>query len=277
MNAASRSLDKPLHGPIYDAGSKLDPAALGPHSRFLPHHPSGVHGHGDVFGPGSEFGQHHIKPFARRSPGGDYLGSPPHGFGGPSSFPRGTSAFDDINSREVHRFGEGSRPFNLPSDPVGNPFRDGRFPPLPGHLRRGDNIDGPGNPRFGEHRAPGLLHNQIGTDDVFGPDGRGHLMRGKFSGPGYLAGHFNMAETAGPGTFPGHDRAGEGTGNFPRLPFSESVRGDISSFLHFGEPAMRNNYSFHGFPNAGNFSVSFKITWFPFTCCFPTVLHTQYD
>ncbi|KAI3461597.1 hypothetical protein Pfo_018260 [Paulownia fortunei] len=255
LDQASKSLDKAPHGPIYDAGMKLDPGALGPHSRFLPHHPSGGHAHADVFGPGPEFGHHHMKHFARRSPDREYLGSSPRGFGGPSSFPRSTSAFDDINSREAHRFGEGSRSFNFSSDPVGNPFRDGRFLPLSGHLRRGD-VDGPGNPRFGEHMVPGLLHNQIGSDDVFGPDGPGHLMRGKFPGPGYVPGHIRMAETAGPGAFPGHGRVGElgGPGNFPRLPFTESVRGDRSSFPHFGEPAMRNNYSLPGFPNAGNFA-----------------------
>lgn len=210
-----------------------------------------------MFGPGPEFGHHHMKPFPYHSPGRDYLGSPSRRFGGPSSFPRGTSAFDDINSMEAHRFGEGSRSFNLSSDLVRNPFRDGRFPPLPGHQRRGD-IDDTGNPRFGEHRAPGLHHNQIGADDVFGPDGPGHLMKGKFSGPGFLSGHFNMGETAGPGTLPGHGRAGEVAGNFPRPPFSESVRGDMPSFLHHGEPPMRNNYPYHGMPN---FSVSFKIAW----------------
>lgn len=212
-----------------------------------------------MFGPGPELGHHHIKPFPYQSPGRDYLGSPSRRFGGPSSFPRGTSAFEDLNSREGHRFGEGSRSFNLSSDLIRNPFRDGRFPPLPGHLRRGD-IDDPGNPRFGEHRAPGLLHNQIGAEDGFGPDGPGHLMKGKFSGPGYLTGHFSMGETAGHGTLPGHGRA-EVTGNFPRPPFSESVRGDIPSFLHLGEPPMRNNYPYHGMPNAVHFSVSFKIAW----------------
>ncbi|KAH6757269.1 hypothetical protein C2S51_038876 [Perilla frutescens var. frutescens] len=225
----------------------------GPHSRFLPQHPSGGRGRGDMFGPVSEYGHPHIKPFPYHSPGRDYLGSPSRGFGGSSSFHRGTSAFEDINSREAHRFGEGSRSFNLSSDSIRNPFRDGRFPPLTGHLQRGD-IDDPGNPRFGEHRAPGSLHNQIGGDDVFGPDGPGHLMKGKFSGPGYLSGHFSMGENAGPGTLPGRGRAGEVTGNFPHPPFSESVRGDMPSFLHLGEPPMRNNYPYHGMPNAVHFS-----------------------
>ncbi|KAG8368881.1 hypothetical protein BUALT_Bualt15G0092700 [Buddleja alternifolia] len=228
--------------PIYDAGSKFDPGALGPHSRFLPpHHPSGGHGHADAFGPGSEFGRHHVKQFVPRSPDREYHGSPPGGFGGPSSFPRGVSGFNDVNASEAHRFGEGSRSFNVSSDPDGNPFRDGRFPPLPGHLRRGE-IDGPRNPRFGEHMAPGLLRNHRGSDDVFGQDEPGHLMRGKFPGPGNLPNHFNMAEGAGPGAF--HGRAGElgGPGNFPRLPFSEPAGGDRSSFPHFGDPRMRDSY-----------------------------------
>lgn len=132
---------------------------------------------------------------------------------------------------------------DLPSDLVGNSFRDGRFPPLPGnHLRRSD-VDGPMNPRFGEHMPPTQIHNQIGNDDGYWGDGPGHLTRGKPSGPGYL-----------PGTFSGHGYAGEDSGNFPRPPFSGP----------FGDHAMRNNYPFHGLPNAGKFSVSFNITWFFF-------------
>lgn len=224
----SRSLDKPFHGPMFDAGSKLDPQ-----SGFLLHRPSGGNSHRDVLRSGPEFGQHHIKPFAYQSPGGDYLSSPPRRFGGPSSFTHGSSSLDDFNSREPHRFGEGSMSSNLPSDLVGNSFRDGRFPQLPGsHLRRGD-IDGPMNPRFGEHMPPAQIHNQIGSDDGYWQDGPGHLTRGKPSGPGYL-----------PGTFSGHGYAGEDAGNFPRPPFSGP----------FGDHAMRNNYPFHGFPNAGKFS-----------------------
>ncbi|KAL1558035.1 mediator of RNA polymerase II transcription subunit 12-like [Salvia divinorum] len=252
FDQAPRLLDKPLQGHSYDAVSKLDPGATGPHSRFLPHDQSGGRGHGDMFGPGPEFG-HRIKPFPYRSPGRDYPGSPSRRFGGPSSFPRGISAFEDHNSREAHRFGEGSRSFNLSSDLVRNQFRDDRFPPLPGHIQRGD-LDDHGNHRYGEHMAPDLHHNQIGADDVFGPDGPGHLMKGKFPGPGYLPGHFIMSESAGPGPLPGHGRAGELTGNFPHPPFSQSARGDMPSFLHLGEPPMRNNYPYHGMPNAVHFS-----------------------
>lgn len=237
----------------YDAVSKLDPFAAGQHPH-LAHHPSA--GRADMFGPGPEFGHHQMKPFPYYSPGKDYLGSPSRGYGAPSSFPRGALGSEDINYRDTHRFGEGSRSSNRPSDFVRNPSRDGRFPPLPGHLRRGD-IDDPGNPRFGEHRVPGLLHNQIGGDDVFGPDGPGRLMKGKFSGPGYSTSHFNMGET-GPGMVPGHGRAGEGLGNFPRPPFAESVRGEMPGFLHHGEPPMRNTYPYHGMPNAAQFSVSLK-------------------
>lgn len=250
---------------MYDAGSKLDPGDLGSHSGFLPHRPSGGHSHQDVLRSGPEFGQHHNKPFAYQSPGGDYLSSPPRRFGGPSSL-------DDFNSRQPHRFGERSMPSNLPSDLVGNSFHDGRFPPLPGgHLRRGD-IDGPMNPRFGEHMPPAQIHNQIGSEDAFWADGPGHLTRGKPSGPGYLPGHFNMGETGGPGTFSGHGYAGEVAGNFPRPPFSEPVGGDMPGYPPFGDSTMRNNYPFHGFPNARNYSVSFYITWF-FCACFPVSLN----
>ncbi|KAK6145290.1 hypothetical protein DH2020_022110 [Rehmannia glutinosa] len=196
LDQASRYLDKAPHGPIYNAGSKMDPAALGPHSRFLPHHPSGAHGHTDVFGPGPEFGQHHMKHFSRRSPDRDYLGSSPRGFGGPSSFPRGTSSFDDVNSKEAHRFGEGSRSFHLPSDPAGNPFRDGRFPPTSGHMRRGD-LDGPGNPRFGELSGPGnfprLPFNESVRGDRLGfPHFGEPPMRNNYSLPGFpSAGNFS--------------------------------------------------------------------------------------
>ncbi|KAL8516288.1 hypothetical protein ACS0TY_014809 [Phlomoides rotata] len=253
LEQGSRSLDKPFHGPMYDAGSKMDPGDLGSRSGFLPHRPSGGHNHQDVLRSGPEFGQHHIKSFAYQNPGGDYLSSSPRRFGGPSSFTHGSSSLDDYNSREPHRFGEGPMSSNLPSDPVGNSFRDGRFPPLPGgHPRRGE-IDGPMNPRFGEHMPPAQIHNQTGSDDTFWADGPGHLTRGKPSGPGYLPGHFNMGETAGPGTFSGHGYAGEVAGNFPRPPFSEHVGGDRPGFPPFGDPAMRNNYP-HGFPNARNFS-----------------------
>lgn len=253
-NAASRSLNKPPNGHGYDDIFKLDLCAAGPDSRFLPHHPSGGRGRGDMFGHGPEFGQNHTKPFPYHSPGRDYLGSPSRRFGGPSSFPRGTAASEDNNSREALRFGEGSRPFNLSSELVRNPYHDGRFPPLPGHMRRGD-IDDSVNLRFGEHRAPGLLHNKIGGDDGFGPDGPGHLMKGKFSGPGYLSGHFNMGENAGPANFPGQGHAGEVAGNFPRPPFSEALRGDMPGFL-------RNNYPYHGMPNDSHFSVSLEICVF---------------
>ncbi|KAL6577224.1 hypothetical protein OROMI_011500 [Orobanche minor] len=251
IDQASRFLDKAApHGPIHDAASMVDPAAMGPESRFFPHHPS-AHGHADALGPGPEFGRH-MKQFSRRSSDRDYLGSSPHGFGGPSSFPRGTS--DDIKSREAHRFIDGPQSFNIRSDPSGNPLHDDSFPIMSDHLRRGD-LDGPRNPRFGEHIVPGPHHNQFGSGDLFGPDGPGHLMRGQFSGHGYLPGHFHMIEPAGPGAFSGRGHAGEfgGLGNFPRLPLIESVRGNRSSFSHFGEPRMMNNYSHPVFQPAANF------------------------
>lgn len=235
------TLDHNLY-PTPNAVSNLDLGAAGPDSRFLPHHSSGGRGRGDMFGHGPEFGQNHTKPFPYHSPGRDHLGSPSHRFGGPSGFPRGSAAFEDNNSREALRFGEGSMPYSISSELVRNPNRDGRFPPLPGHLRRGD-IDDPVNLRFGEHRAPGLVHNQIGGDDGFGPDGPGHFMKGKFSGPGYLSGNF-----------PGQGRAGEVAGNFPRPPFSDSLRGDVPGF-------PRNNYPYHAMPNDPHFPVSLKI-WF---------------
>ncbi|KAL0434597.1 UNVERIFIED_CONTAM: hypothetical protein Sradi_0167600 [Sesamum radiatum] len=171
LDQALTYLDKVPHGQGYDGGSKLDPGASASYSRFLPsHHPSGP-GRPDMHGPGHEFDQHHMKHFARRSPNREYVGSSPHGFGGPSSYARVTSAFDDINSRSVHRYGEGSRSYSLSSDPVGNPFHDGRFPPMSRPPRR-DDIGGPRYPRFGGHMSPGQIQNPIGSDDVFGPDGQ---------------------------------------------------------------------------------------------------------
>ncbi|KAL3624140.1 hypothetical protein CASFOL_032956 [Castilleja foliolosa] len=239
---------EPIH--ILDQASKFDPAT-GPHSRSFQHHPSVAHGHADVYGPGPEFGQHQMMHFSRRSPGRDYLGSSPRRFGGPSSYPRGTSTFDDYKSREAHRFGQGSQPFNHPSDVAGNPFNDGRYLVMPDHLRGGDH-DGPRNPRFGEHMGPGPHNNQIGSDDAFRPDRPGHEMRGKFSGPGYLPGHIHMTDPAGPGAFYGREHAAGfgGPGNFPCPPFSEF---DRSSFSQFGEPPMPN-YSSHGFQTRGGLS-----------------------
>ncbi|KAL8027165.1 hypothetical protein ABFX02_14G077600 [Erythranthe guttata] len=213
MKSLSREHLNPIPGEpthTFNQGS-LDRAPRGP---MLPHHPSGGHSHGDGFGPGPEFGQHHMKHFTRRSPDREY--SSPRGFGGPSSLSRNTSTFDD--SREAHRFGEGSRSSNLSSDS----FRDGRFPSFSGHPPRGDN-GGMGNPRFSEH-------------DAFGPDGPGHPMRGN-SGPGY----FHTDENAGSGAFSGHGRVGES--------------GVPGSYPHFGEPPMRNNYSLPGFPNSGNYAA----------------------
>ncbi|KAL0419023.1 UNVERIFIED_CONTAM: hypothetical protein Sradi_1315800 [Sesamum radiatum] len=92
VNTAPTYLDKVPHGQGYDGGSKLDPGASASYSRFLPsHHPSGP-GRPDMHGPGHEFDQHHMKHFARRSPNREYVGSSPHGFGGPSSYARVTSA-----------------------------------------------------------------------------------------------------------------------------------------------------------------------------------------
>ncbi|KAL3821597.1 hypothetical protein ACJIZ3_007502 [Penstemon smallii] len=224
-NGASGSVDKAPHGPNYDVGSKLDPGALGSQSRFLPqHHPYVGHARMDNFGPGPEFGQHHMKHFAPGSPDREYHGISPRGFGGPT--------FDDKNSGEARRFGEGYRSFNLSSD-RGNHFRDGNFPSLSGHLQRGE-IDGPGM-RFGEHTAPRPLHNHIRNDDFYGQDGQGHLVGGEFSSPGYLSGRFNTGETHGSRAFLGHARVTElgGPGNFS---------------------GMRNGYSVQGFPNAANFA-----------------------
>ncbi|XP_051120875.1 uncharacterized protein LOC127244396 isoform X2 [Andrographis paniculata] len=241
---ASRPLDKAPHGQMHEAGLKMNPSSMGP-PRFLPPHgPSGGHGSAEILGGGPEFGQHHLKQFPRRSPGQEYFSSP-LGFGDPASFPRGTSAFDDNTSREVHGFREGPRPFNLSTSLPRNPFHDGRFPPLSGHL------DGTGNPRFAEYRAPG-------NDAVFGQDGPPHLGRGKYSGPGNFPGNFGMPESAGPGGLPVHGRGREvgGPATFPRLPFNEPVRGD--RFGHFGDPSMHNNYPFPGFPNAGSFSTGME-------------------
>ncbi|XP_075503846.1 uncharacterized protein LOC142541132 [Primulina tabacum] len=257
LEQGSKTVDKSQPGSSYGTGGKLN-SGLDSNLRDLPpYHASGGQGHEDVFGPGLESGRRHAKHLPPCSPGGEYLGIS-HEFGGSSRFPRGTTGFHDINAREVHRFGEGSRSFNLPSDPVGNPFHDNRFPPMPGHPRRGDS-DGQHNLRFGEHMTR-PLHSHIKSDDAIGKDGPGPgpvpLGRVDFSGPGNFPGHF-MSEAAGRGIFSGNSHAGElgGPGNFNhRIPFGESTRGDRPNIPPFGVPGIRSNYPLQGFPNPGGFA-----------------------
>lgn len=214
----------------------------GPPPRFLPSHrpPAGLlssiggerdlpvpydgnkgrvgpgHGHSDLFGPGPEFGRDHMTHFPLRSPDREYHGISSHGFGSISSFPHGHSGLNDIDGVDARRFGEGSRSFNLPSDPVGH---NGRFPHLSGHMWRGD-VDNPGNFRFGEHMAPGPPLNHT-RDDIFGQAAMsGQVRRGAFLGPHNLSSHPHMVEPAG--------------------------YGPVSSLPRFGEPGHRSNYSLQG-------------------------------
>ncbi|XP_075520800.1 uncharacterized protein LOC142554069 [Primulina tabacum] len=253
LEQGSITVDKSRPESSYGTGVRLN-SGLNPNSRLLPPYRASVgQGHADVFGPGS--GQHHAKHFPSRSPDGEYLGISPHEFVGPSRFPRGTAAFDDVNAREAHRFVEGSRSFNLPSDPVGNPFHDSRFHSMPGGQPGRGDTDGQHNLRFGEHmNRP--LHNHIKSDDAFGKDGPVPLGRVDFTGPGYLPGNF-LSEAAGPGIFSGNSHTGElgGPGNFNnRIPFGGSIRGDRPSIPPFGEPGIRGNYPLQGFPNPGGFA-----------------------
>ncbi|XP_022883255.1 uncharacterized protein LOC111399987 isoform X2 [Olea europaea var. sylvestris] len=215
----------------------------GPPSRFLPSHhpPAGLlsnigkerdltlpyngnnkgrvgpgRGHPDLFAPGPEFGGDHMTHFRPRSPDREYQGISSRGFGSISTIPHGHSALNEIDGVEARRIGDGSRSFNLPSDPVGC---DGSFPHLSKHMWRGD-VEGPGNFKFGEHMAPAPLLNHT-RDDIFGQDVMSaQVRRGEFLGPRNLSTHSHMGEPAG--------------------------YGPVSNLPHLGEPGFRRNYSLQG-------------------------------
>lgn len=142
----------------------------------------------------------HLDALAPRSPGRDYLGVSSRGFP--------VRGLDDVDGRDSLRF----------NDPMGNAFRDSRFPAP--HLLR-DEFDGPGR--------DGMPNN---------------LPRGEHFGPRNLQSHLQLGEAASFAAFPGHSRMGDfpGPGNFrgPRL----------------GEPGFRSSFSQKGFPgDAGRFTV----------------------
>ncbi|KAK6935776.1 hypothetical protein RJ641_032806 [Dillenia turbinata] len=190
----------------------------------------------DFVAPGRGFGRPHMDGMSPRSPLRDYPSIGLHRFGGLPGGPRGEPYLDDFNSRDPRAFGEGSKAFNSPLDPVGNPIRESRFPGLPGHLRRGE-LDGP-------------PINHLRGGDMIGPDMPGHLRKGEGPGPHHLPGHLRFGEPAGFGNIPGHARMGEflGPGNFHHESF-----GGKSNHPRLGEPAFRSSYSLHGYPNEGGF------------------------
>lgn len=218
IDASLRPLDKPPRGSNYDAGLQRDSGYGGIPSRFFPSHHAGgaLHpnddgerapsiGHND-----DRFGRHHTEHLTPRSPGREY-GVSSHGFP--------LSGFVDIDGREPHSFGEGSRTSNLPPDQGGNSSRGIRVPIFPGHLQRGE-LGGPGNLRMGEHLSGEL----IGQDNP-----PGHLRRGELLGPRNLPSHMRLGEFDGPGSFPHH--------------------------IPFGEPGFRSSYPMHGLPNDGGFHL----------------------
>ncbi|KAM7527710.1 hypothetical protein LguiB_031120 [Lonicera macranthoides] len=218
IDASLRPLDKPHRGSNYDDGLQRDSGYGGIPSRFFPSHHTGgaLHpndagerapsiGHND-----DRFGRHHMEHLTPRSPGREY-GVSSHGFP--------LSGFVDIDGREPHSIGEGSRTFNLPPDQGGNSSRGIRFPIFPGHLQRGE-LGGPGNLRIGEHLSGEL----IGQDNP-----PSHLRRGELLGHHNLPSHMRLGEFDGPGSFPHH--------------------------MPFGEPGFRSSYPVHGLPNDGGFHL----------------------
>lgn len=283
MDAAPGALDKAPHGFNYDTGLKFDPSASSAPSRFLPpYHPGGTptlneagerarpvrlnednvsrpdstRKHPDFNGPVPGYGRHRMDGSTPRSPVREFPGMTSRGFG--SGGPGSQLGPDDIEGRESRRFGEGSKPFNLPSDQIGNSFQENRFPILPSHLRRGEperNVNMP----MGEHISPGPPHH-FRTGDLIGQDILpSHLRRGENLGPRNLPGHLRFGEPAGFGAFPSHARIGElaGPGNFPQhLSTGEPFAvGNKPSHPRFGEPGFRSSYSLQGYPNDGGFHL----------------------
>ncbi|CAK9147448.1 unnamed protein product [Ilex paraguariensis] len=247
FDQVSRPLDMAPRGYNYDAGERAMGVGLHDDNRGWM---DSTHSHPDFLGPVSGFGRHQMERLTPRSPGREYPGIPSRGFGGR---PHGQSGLDDIDSREPRSFGEGSRSFNPPSDPVGNSFHETRFPTLPGRMRKGE-LDGSGNLRMDEHLAFGPQNNWRGGDLMGQEIPPSHLRRGELLGPRNLQSHSHLGEPTGFGAFSGHSRMGElaGPGNFSHHPpFSESFGGNQSSHPRLGEPGFRSSYSLQGFPNEG--------------------------
>lgn len=225
--SSSRAGDYPPREFNYDNPSRFLP----PYHRsapFLPNDagerpPTGFHddhtGRGDAsrtqsdfFGSGPGFGMDRFPP---RSPGREYHGVPSRGFGGPSGELHGQSGHDDSHVRDTRTFHEGSRPFDISSNPAGKPFGE--------HFRNGDMV------------GQDFMPNQLRRGELFGPRNVQSQMRlgdgfGTFPDP-------RMGELAGPGSFPPSESFGGNKSNNPRL----------------GEPGFRSSYSLHGFPTDGGF------------------------
>ncbi|XVE59358.1 hypothetical protein DITRI_Ditri05aG0040100 [Diplodiscus trichospermus] len=187
MNMGPRAHEKEPHGLTFDPIIGSGP------SRFLPPgHPDDAGerqvvlpedalGRPDFLGTVPSYGRHHMGGFGSRSPGREYPGMSPHGFGHPG---------DEMDGRE-RRFND-------------------RFSGLPGHPRRGgfESSD-----HMAEHfRSRGMI-----GPDIRPP----HFRRGEHLGHHNMPGHLRMGEPAGFGDFSSHERMGEfgAPGNFhhPRL------------------------------------------------------------
>lgn len=248
QDTGPRAHDRPPHGLNYDSGLKLGSVSGGPPRGSF--HPPGDPHFSDVRERGKMELERAHQEFIGH--GQDYPGRPPHGFGGSSSTLHGR---DDIDGREIHTFGEGSRSYNLPSDPLGNSFHENRFPPLPSFPRRGE-FDGPENLRFVEHVPSGPPHNHLRRVDPFGQDmPPSHFRRGEL-GPGNSPSHLRFGDPTSFGPFPGHARMGEFSGprNLPRdLRFGEPfIDNKLSYPPRIGEPGFRSSFS-QGFLNDGPF------------------------
>ncbi|XVF19945.1 hypothetical protein REPUB_Repub11eG0155100 [Reevesia pubescens] len=197
--SSSRPLDSGSHGFGMDMGRRahekephglnFDPMMGSGASRFLPpYHPDDAGerpvalpedtlGRPDFLGTVPNYSRHRMNGFVSRSPGREYPGISPHGFGGHPG--------DEIDGRE-RRFND-------------------RFSGLPGHLHRGGF-------ESSDHMAEHLR-----SRDMIGPDIRPpHFRRGEHLGHHNMPGHLRMGEPTGFGDFSSHERMGEfgGPGNF---------------------------------------------------------------
>ncbi|KAL8103125.1 uncharacterized protein LOC141677551 [Apium graveolens] len=193
-------------------------------SKFLPpYHPSWTFNANNVGerptgtqpdfpGSGPECVVDHLPP---RCPGREYYGIPSRGFAGLPDGPYNQPGHVDVHARGTYAVQEGSRTFDMSSDPTGKPLRD--------YLRSGD---------------------MTGQDFI--PN---HLRRVEFFGPRNVPSHFHAVD--GFGTFP-DPRMGEFTGR-SGLPNTESFVGNKSNHLRLGEPGFRSSFSLHGFSSSGGF------------------------
>ncbi|KAM7496483.1 hypothetical protein LguiA_020897 [Lonicera macranthoides] len=200
--------DNPQRGFNFDDEMKMDTGGGGAPSHFLPPYhssdagerqlPAGFNENNrgrtesahrqDFLGPTHGFGRHHME--TTRSPGREYRGIPPRGFGGdldgPQNFPTG----------EHFRNGELIRrvPHNLPSHlHMGEPTG---FGPFSGHVRRG------------EFAGPGTFPNHLPLGESFGGNKSSHPRLGE---PGFRS-SYSLQEFPNDGRF----YAGE-TDSFDKL------------------------------------------------------------